>query len=658
MQKRHVSQKNVFTFSATGATHDLPAEEKEGCETVLASLTAEKTEDKLVAYKRNETADLPKKRESHRRKMQYETFVVDIKKEPTIQSAMHPKVSKKSIKIPFSLFAKIHTFRYPPISIEANTNSVYQIEVKAEQDVVFKSESNHEMEDSLEFNLTNDPDKYPKVSKKVIRIPFSLFEKIHNFRYPSILTEANTNFVPQIEAQVEQEIVSKSELNFELGDEVVLDVLEDTQEFNLQNETDQLNKMSKKTIKIQFSLFEKIHNFRYPPISTEANTNFVPQIEAQVEQEIVSKSELNFELEDEVVLDVLEDTQEFNLQNETDQLNKMSKKTIKIQFSLFEKIHNFLYPPISTEANTNCVPQIEDQAEQEIVSPSEPNLEMEEIIASDTIVDDSNEDYQNNYEDDKTNQSNKLSGQTETRLRKLTIPFSTFVEIDNFLHPPLFGSTDQKTFTFIDPSDNKPPQLDTKLVDTVTYLHEQPYCHLIGFKSHELIFTTSQKSVERESNNKQKAYHRAVVVSIHNSISMKEGETDKTYPNHKYVYTRVPVIVGEYNVEVCLDEDVLFKEKVYKVKEISKVVELTNCKFVPTKYSPSSTGKNRIALKGKLFLEGNIHQSIEYLPRIKGEENSESLKEEQFSHSIHQNIVIELIIQLLQVQTVINQQLT
>ncbi|GGA26025.1 BC_2427 family protein [Psychrobacillus lasiicapitis] len=578
MQKRHVSQKNVFTFSATGATHDLPAEEKEGRDTVLASLTAEKTEDKLVAYKRNETADLPKKRESHRRKMQYDTFVDDIKKEPTIQSAKHPKVSKKAIKIPFSLFAKIHTFRYPPISIEANTNSVYQIEVQDEQDIVFKSESNHEMEDSLEFNLTNDPDKYPKVSKKVIRIPFSLFEKIHNFRYP--------------------------------------------------------------------------------PILTEANTNFVPQIEAQVEQEIVLKSELNFELEDEVVLDVLEDTQEFNLQNETDQLNKMSKKTIKIPFSLFEKIHNFRYPPISTEANTTCVPQIEDQAEQEIVSPSEPNLEMEEIIASDTIVDDSNKDYQNNYEDDKINQSNKLSGQTETRLRKLTIPFSTFVEIDNFLHPPLFGSTDQKTFTFIDPSDNKPPQLDTKLVDTVTYLHEQPYCHLIGFKSHELIFTTSQKSVERESNNKQKAYHRAVVVSIHNSISMKEGETDKTYPNHKYVYTRVPVIVGEYNVEVCLDEDVLFKEKVYKVKEISKVVELINCKFVPTKYSPSSTGKNRIALKGKLFMEGNIHQSIQYLPRIKVEENSVSLKEEQFSHSIHQNIVIELIIQLLQVQTVINQQLT
>ena len=81
-------------------------------------------------------------------------------------------------------------------------------------------------------------------------------------------------------------------------------------------------------------------------------------------------------------------------------------------------------------------------------------------------------------------------------------------------------------------------------------------------------------------------------------------------PNHKYVNTRVPVVVGEYNIEVCLDEDVLFEEKIYKVKEISKVVELTNCKFVPTRFAPSPADRGRIALKGKLFIEGNIFQSI------------------------------------------------
>ena len=68
--------------------------------------------------------------------------------------------------------------------------------------------------------------------------------------------------------------------------------------------------------------------------------------------------------------------------------------------------------------------------------------------------------------------------------------------------------------------------MDTKLFETVSYSHEPPYCHLVGFKSHEMIFSTDHKSVDREKIKKQKVYDRAVVVPIHDSLSMKAGETN------------------------------------------------------------------------------------------------------------------------------------
>ena len=59
-------------------------------------------------------------------------------------------VSKKTIKIPFSTFAKIHNFRYPPISTDVNTDNVYQIEsAAAEQEIMPQSEHNPKMEDIL-----------------------------------------------------------------------------------------------------------------------------------------------------------------------------------------------------------------------------------------------------------------------------------------------------------------------------------------------------------------------------------------------------------------------------------------------------------------------------------------------------------------------------
>ncbi|MFJ7973865.1 BC_2427 family protein [Psychrobacillus sp. NPDC096389] len=584
IQKRNDSQKNVFTFSANSVSSHLNAADKEEnhdsifeSTTVVAPGVTEDTEDLLVASKSKINLDHHNKRQ-HRRI--FENDDVNIKKEYMNESVQHQKVQKKTIKIPFSLFAKIHNFRYPPIGALLGLEEVSQSEHNLEREDVLEPET-------IEVNPNNELVQHLKVQKKTISIPFSLFTKIHNFRYPPIDASINLEEVHQSEHNLERE-----------------DILDSGP---LEVELDKNKKAYKKTIKIPISLFSKIHKLRYPPIN-------VP-----LRQEVVFQPEYNLEMKG-----ILEQ------ENKTDKLLKVHKNSIKIPFSLFAKIHNFRYPPI------------EAIKEQEKASQSEHKLENENRVDHSTIGN------QNNAENDKTNHSNKISGQTETRLKNLKIPFSTFAEIENFHHFPLFGSTMQNTFKFIDPSDNKKtPQLATKLFDTTTYYQDQPYCHLIGFKSHDLIFSNNEKREGRENKNKQKGFNRAVAVPIHDSLSIKEGEPNNAYPHHKYVYTRVPVVIGEYNMEFCLDEVVLFEEKVYQVKEISKVVELTNCKFVPTKFSPKTASRERIALTGTLFIEGNIHQSIEYLAIA---------KEEQHLHPLHQNIVIELIIQLLQVQKVINQQ--
>ena len=70
-------------------------------------------------------------------------------------------------------------------------------------------------------------------------------------------------------------------------------------------------------------------------------------------------------------------------------------------------------------------------------------------------------------------------------------PFSTIVEIDDFLHAPIFGEISQNTFEFPDPSNKKSFQLDTKFISTSTYYPEQPSCHLVSSAIHELIYLTN-----------------------------------------------------------------------------------------------------------------------------------------------------------------------
>src|SRR5690606_39901181 len=92
------------------------------------------------------------------------------------------------------------------------------------------------------------------------------------------------------------------------------------------------------------------------------------------------------------------------------------------------------------------------------------------------------------------NNGSKVRCGGDVLLVKKKIPFSFFVDIKQFLHPPIFGSADQQMYAFIHQKNNLSPDLKTKLFQTMISYTNQPYCKLINANIHELIFSHHQDS--------------------------------------------------------------------------------------------------------------------------------------------------------------------
>jgi hypothetical protein len=96
-----------------------------------------------------------------------------------------------------------------------------------------------------------------------------------------------------------------------------------------------------------------------------------------------------------------------------------------------------------------------------------------------------------------------------------------------------------------------------------------------------------------------------------------------------------------------LEEKVIFKDEVMRIKGISKEVVITNFRLVPTLFSQSLNNGTHTALKGNLFIEGYICQKIEYTAMT--DNHIESVTP---LNQLNQKMVVELIILILQVQQV------
>ncbi|MGE7692911.1 BC_2427 family protein [Lysinibacillus sp. NPDC094177] len=280
----------------------------------------------------------------------------------------------------------------------------------------------------------------------------------------------------------------------------------------------------------------------------------------------------------------------------------------------------------------------------EFLSPSESNGEDKIMSPIDT-----EELEKNNTAGHDSASSGSVQGKVCSITKKILI--STHVEIDDFLHAPICGESVKNTFDFLDPDNRLTPQFETKLFSTTTDYPEQPDCRLVHSKINEIIFL--MKTDAYDKNNQKSSPSKSVVVPLHNTQSIKKGETNyHSSSSGDFIHIRAPVVVGEYKIEICLEENIVFEKGIVGVKDISNEVVLTNCRFVPNQFSQSLGNGTCSALRGNLFIEGYIHQSIEYTASHIG--NAVPAQNESLIHSnqLCQNIVLEIIIHLLQAQKI------
>jgi hypothetical protein len=233
----------------------------------------------------------------------------------------------------------------------------------------------------------------------------------------------------------------------------------------------------------------------------------------------------------------------------------------------------------------------------------------------------------------------------------INIPFSIIAKINDFLHPPIFGTKIQSNFDFLDANNNQSPQLNTKLFNTKSFYFEHPYCHLVSSTISESTVLTNNVPVSKK--NQKNHSFTANVFSLNDSLSMKNGEiNNQLNTSLDFIHVKVPVILGEYKIEICMEEEVQFNEEILRIKEISKEIFLTDCKFLPTQFSESIDSGICNGLKGNLFIEGYIHQTIEYTAGYNINITSDQKNSLNYSPILCQDIDVNLDIQLLQLQRI------
>lgn len=234
----------------------------------------------------------------------------------------------------------------------------------------------------------------------------------------------------------------------------------------------------------------------------------------------------------------------------------------------------------------------------------------------------------------------------EVYSKTIKSPFSTIVTIDDFQYSPIFGEIHKSSFDFLATTDSENVQVDTQFVSTSTYYPEQLSCLLVSSVIHEIIYLTNIPSASKVGKHGSIS-SESTVNALHSSS--KKDETNHAIDAREFIKIRVPVVVGEYTVELCIEEVIQFEEKVLKVKEISKKVVLTDCHFTPTQFSKKLGDGTRKVSCGILSVEGILVQSIKYSTQPK--QNKREIQTIEGTQ-LHEKITLELVIQLLQQQGV------
>ncbi|PGN17804.1 hypothetical protein CN971_23915 [Bacillus thuringiensis] len=218
-------------------------------------------------------------------------------------------------------------------------------------------------------------------------------------------------------------------------------------------------------------------------------------------------------------------------------------------------------------------------------------------------------------------------------------PFSIISEVCNFRRIPNINEKNQEEFVFRNEENKSRRELEAKLINTVYNYYGEIYCRLVSSNLHEkrvLLEYLNQKAIGTIEDD---GIETALWVPIHSVELDKKSEVEL----NNYIIAKLPVEIGKYKTEISIRENVVFREKVMGIKEVSQDIVLTkNEILLPQKIK---TGQNLVIVEnGSLFIEGYILQCIEYI-----------IEEGTFCENVYQlmqSIVLELVVQILQEQEV------
>jgi hypothetical protein len=140
----------------------------------------------------------------------------------------------------------------------------------------------------------------------------------------------------------------------------------------------------------------------------------------------------------------------------------------------------------------------------------------------------------------------------------------------------------------------------------------------VGEKERELTIPVSSDKVktylkEQESQKKSNYLREEQLNFSKNLFGINDLKGKNMNTATDFLNIQIPIILGKYNIEICLEDEEIFAERVKEIREISKKVVLTTCEFIPSELSPVLENGSCKALKGKLMIEGFIQQDIKYI---------------------------------------------
>ncbi|MFJ7974704.1 hypothetical protein ACIQZI_03180 [Peribacillus sp. NPDC096379] len=301
--------------------------------------------------------------------------------------------------------------------------------------------------------------------------------------------------------------------------------------------------------------------------------------------------------------------------------------------SLPETINNSFDSPacISIEQPSEIEPEAKDNSVMNITEPTndQQNFQADVSNYSPTeVAFDSNDPSGSNLADEKHKIFNrKMDCRLSNHIPSLCVSDEGDEFNENSLPETINNSFDSPACISIEqPSEIEPEAKDNSVMDTTEPTNDQQnfQADVSNYSPTEVAFDSNDPSGSNLADEKHKIFNRddidedlyeddSLVVPVHDSpVDKSEEKNNQSSTSFDFVNIRVPVVVGEYKIEICLEEAVLFEENIMWINVISNKVVLSNSKFIPTQFSePLKNGMSK-ALKGNLFIEGYIIQNIEY----------------------------------------------